>query len=271
MIARGLVTKIIGMIHTLPLPGSHLYNGANHNMNYIVSQACKEAEIYIAHGIDSIMIENMHDRPYLRGSKIGPETVSAMTRVCLAVRQVVGDSFPLGIQVLTAANMEAIAIASICSLQYIRCECFVFSHIGDEGLIDSCAGELLRYRRSIEAEGVKIYTDVKKKHSSHSLTADLNIDEVAKAAEFFLSDGVVVTGSATGLPTSVQEVDSVCKSVSIPVLVGSGVTRENYHNYKQASALIVGSDFKVGGVWYNRVDQERVKKFMECLKGLKTE
>lgn len=34
--------------------------------------------------------------------------------------------------------------------------------------------------------------------SSHAMTADLKIKDVAKAAEFFLSDGIIVTGSCTG-------------------------------------------------------------------------
>lgn len=49
-------------------------------------------------------------------------------------------------------------------LRYIRCEGYTFSHIGDEGWIDSCAGELLRYRKQIEAENVCVFTDIKKKH-----------------------------------------------------------------------------------------------------------
>ena len=49
-------------------------------------------------------------------------------------------------------------------LDFIRAESFVFSHIGDEGLFNSCAGELLRYRRYIGAEHIKIFTDIKKKH-----------------------------------------------------------------------------------------------------------
>ena len=48
---------------------------------------------------------------------------------------------------------------------FIRAEGFVFSHIGDEGWMDSCAGELLCYRKMIDAERVMVFTDVKKKHS----------------------------------------------------------------------------------------------------------
>ena len=55
---------------------------------------------------------------------------------------------------------------------FIRAEGFVYSHIGDEGWLDSCAGELLRYRRSIGAEEVGILTDIKKKHRYRDLSIE---------------------------------------------------------------------------------------------------
>ena len=39
------------------------------------------------------------------------------------------------------------AVALATSLQFIRAEGFVFSHVADEGLVTTaCAGDLLRYR-----------------------------------------------------------------------------------------------------------------------------
>jgi len=51
-------------------------------------------------------------------------------------------------------------------LQFIRAEGFVFAHAADEGIIESDAGSLLRYRKAIEADDVMILTDIKKKHRS---------------------------------------------------------------------------------------------------------
>ena len=56
------------------------------------------------------------------------------------------------------------AVAWCADACFIRAEGFVFSHIGDEGYTESCAGDLLRYRRMIGAEDVLIFTDIKKKH-----------------------------------------------------------------------------------------------------------
>jgi hypothetical protein len=71
---------------------------------------------------------------------------------------------PCGVQILAAANKEAIAVAQAAGLQFIRAEGYVFAHVADEGFMSSCAGELLRYRKQIGAEHVLVFTDVKKKH-----------------------------------------------------------------------------------------------------------
>lgn len=41
--------------------------------------------------------------------------------------------------------------------------------------------------------------------SAHMLTDDVHITQMAKDAEFFGSDGVIVTGKSTGLETSIEE------------------------------------------------------------------
>jgi len=59
---------------------------------------------------NGVIVENMHDVPWLRHQQLGPETVSAMAMVCSAVRQVQNE-FPVGIQVLSSGNRAALAIA----------------------------------------------------------------------------------------------------------------------------------------------------------------
>lgn len=54
----------------------------------------------------------------------------------------------------------------------------------------------------------------------------------------------------------------VSHSVRIPVLIGSGVTRDNLERYIDANGIIVGSHFKKGGHWANALDPEKVKRFM---------
>ena len=137
----------------------------------------------------------MHDVPYIQGSKMTPEIVSCLTRLTVEIRNIISKQMPLGIQVLACGNQQALAIAKATDCQFIRVEGFVFSHIGDEGFIDANAGTLLRYRKQIDAENVLIFTDLKKKHSSHAITQDVSLLETAQAAKFFLTDGIILTGN----------------------------------------------------------------------------
>ncbi|MFT5750306.1 MAG: membrane complex biogenesis BtpA family protein [Ancylomarina sp.] len=257
--------SIIGMIHVQALPGT-----PNHKMSLteISALAVKEAKQYDNANLDAIIIENMHDVPYLK-RQVGPEVTAAMTIVAKAIRDAV--SLPLGIQILAGANQEALAVARAADLDFIRAEGFVFGHVADEGYIDSCAGELMRYRKMIGADKVKVFTDIKKKHSSHAITSDVDIVETAHAAEFFLSDGVIITGSSTGKAADVRELDALKDSVSKPILIGSGITADNISKYWPfANAFIVGSHFKEDGYWMNPISDERLTVFMNQVKILRS-
>lgn len=59
---------------------------------------------------DAILLENMHDVPYLHTESVGPEISAAMAVVCAKVRQVFLHG-PVGIQVLSGANHTALAVA----------------------------------------------------------------------------------------------------------------------------------------------------------------
>ena len=136
---------------------------------------------------------------------------------------------------------------------------YVFAHVADEGMIESDAGVLLRYRQQIGAGHVKVFADMKKKHSSHAITADVSLADTAHAAEFALADGVIVTGTSTGRQTEPDDVHSVAAAVGIPTFVGSGVTPANIGQYPHADGFIIGSPVKRDGHWANAIDPHRVQ------------
>ena len=254
----GVQRALIGVVHLQALPGTP----ANRlTVDEIKSVAADEARTYHDAGFHGILIENTHDRPYLKAA-VGPEIVAAMSVVGAEVRNAV--PLPLGIQVLAGANTSAIAAAHACGASFVRVEGFVFAHIADEGLIEASAGPLLRYRRAIGAEQIRVFADIKKKHSAHSITADVDIVETAKAAEFFSVDGVIVSGIATGEPADPAEVTAVAHSVSVPTLVGSGITGTNINDFSDADALIVGSFIKKDGHWSNPIDLERTRTLVRA-------
>ena len=248
---------VIAMIHLGALPGTA---ASELSLVEIEKQALREAKIFRQAGVHGVMLENMHDTPYLCGS-VGPEIVASMAIIARAVKLAVG--LPCGVQVLAGANLEAMAVAHAAGLNFIRAEGFAFAHVADEGIIESSAAELLRYRRHIGADAVQVWTDVKKKHSSHAITADVDIGETAHAVEFMRGDAVIVTGSVTGDAPRASDVNAVKAGCHLPVYLGSGVTTENLRKfYRAADGFIIGSHFKTGGNWAGTVDAGRVRKFM---------
>jgi len=248
---------VIGMIHTDASPGTFNYKG---NINDIIEKALKEALIFEENGLAAVMIENMHDLPYINRN-VGHEVSTLMSIIAYEIKQ--KTDLKCGIQILAGANMQALAAANSAGIDFIRAESYVFSHIADEGIMHSDAGELRRYQKMIRAEDILIFTDIKKKHSSHVLTDDINILEFAKAAQFFLSDGVIITGSSTGEEANVNEAELIKTKIDIPVLIGSGVNEKNISTYFPfADAFIIGSCFKRDGYWANNIDPERLNNFM---------
>lgn len=249
---------VIGMIHLEALPGTP---ASRRTVREIESLALREAKIYREEGVHGILIENMHDTPYLRGA-VGPEVVAVMAIVASAIKK--STKLTCGVQVLAGANTEAMAIAHAAGLDFIRVEGFAFAHVADEGLIQASAAPLLRYRKQIGADHVQVWADVKKKHSSHAITADIGIGETAEAVEFMRGDAVIITGTVTGDPPGPADLRAVKKRCRLPIYLGSGVAAQNLAKYYAlADGFIVGSHFKVGGLWSNAVDVKRVASFMK--------
>ena len=62
-------------------------------------------------GIDGLIVENMNDTPYVKSKMLGPEVIAAMTATSSAVRSILPQEKPVGIQILAGANCEALAVA----------------------------------------------------------------------------------------------------------------------------------------------------------------
>jgi len=253
---------LIGMLHVGALPGTP---EARSSVDELTERAIAEALVYRDAGFNGLMLENMHDTPYLKGA-VGPEITAAMAVIARELQYEV--DLPLGIQVLAGANREALAAALAANARFIRAEGFVFGHVADEGWIDASAGALLRFRRQIGADHVRVFADIKKKHAAHAVTADVDLVETARAAEFFRADGVIVTGAATGRPADADEVDAVSHAIELPVLVGSGITPDNIGNFAAADGFIVGSSVKLEGRWSNALDRTRVEAMARAFERL---
>lgn len=254
---NGPKPALVGMVHLEALPGTP---NASASFTHIRRKAMAEAELLCDVGFDALIVENMGDTPYLRRT-VPAEIIAAMTTI---VTDVCRLGLPTGVQILAGANQAAIAVASAAGADFIRAESFVFGHLADEGWMDADAGELLRYRRAIKSE-VAVFCDIQKKHASHALSADIDLGDWIKAADFCGADGVIITGTSTGLPPTPVTTTSDVKSI-LPTLIGSGITPENVAAYSDlAQGVIVGSYLKTGGHWRGDVCRDRAGRMRRAV------
>ncbi len=249
------------MIAVQALPGAPRYNGSD---SAILGEALYDLDHYMAAGADVIVLENSHDLPYIK-SPLPSKSIALMTRIAREIRKRFDG--PIGLQMLEAANLTALEIAHAADLDFIRAEGYVFAHVGGAGLIEGCSGHVLRRRKELGCEHIKVFGDIKKKHCSHALTGDLDITDELKQAEFFLVDGVIVTGARTGESPDVNELKRVKKAAHVPVLIGSGMTPRNIARYlPHADGFIVGSCLRENGEFLGKLDPARLSAFVKAFR-----
>ena len=247
---------LIGMVHTLALPGTPLYDESA-GMKKIVSQALKEAKILEEAGFHALLYCNESDMPYQ--TKMEPEVVAAMTYVVTEVQNRVG--LPHGINMLLDP-LASLAIAHATGGRFIRC--FLSgTYVGDLGFYTPDSPALLRLRKNLNAGHIRIICNVT---AGFSVNLDVRpVEDVASAAVFIgLADAVCVNGPAAGREADTGLVSQVAGRVpETPVVVGTGVSALNIGKLARvADGFIVGTSLKEEGKTTNPVDPIRAREFI---------
>jgi membrane complex biogenesis BtpA family protein len=257
----GTDKALIGMIHCSPFPGAPRYRGAGVDAIYDV--AMRDAEALIEGGMHGLIIENHGDIPFSKPDDIGPETSAFMSVVTDRIGRATG--IPMGINVLANAPIPAFAIAMAGGAKFIRVNQWANAYVANEGFMEGRAAEAMRYRSALRAEYIKVFADSHVKHGAHAITADRTIEELTRDLAFFDADAVIATGQRTGNSATVEEIETIGAATHLPLLVGSGVTKDNIVEIlKRTNGVIVASSLKEGGVWWNPVELSRVKAFVEA-------
>lgn len=261
---------IIGMVHLRPLPGSPLYDPISMGMEQILRIARDEAKALEDAGVDGVQVENMWDIPYLPGRDIGPETVAALA---VGVHDVARSvSIPVGAECHMNGADLALAAAVAGNAKWIRVFEWCNAFISQSGYIDAIGGKVARMRRALGAMNIACLCDINVKHGSHYIIHDRSVREQAMDVEAQDGDAIIVTGFDTGLPPTVERIETCRGGIGLPVLLGSGLTRENVHELlSHADGAIVGSYFKEDGNWKNKIDPSRTSAFMREVESLRKE
>ena len=246
---------LVGTVHLPPLPGSARGGNAS-EIGMILDRARDDALRYAEGGFNAVIVENFGDVPFVK-DQVGPHVVAAMTLAVAAVREATG--LPTGVNVLRNDVLSAVSIAAMTGARFVRANVYAGAMLTDQGMIEGHPEEVQTLIKRLGAD-VEVWADVDVKHAVPLAPRPLG-EQAEDAVERGLASAVIVSGSGTGRPAAVADLQDI-RSVLPRVLlyVGSGATVETLPALcRIATGAIVGTAAKVDGAVTNPVDPDRVR------------
>jgi membrane complex biogenesis BtpA family protein len=255
----GTHKPIIAIVHLTPLPGSSAYD-ADRGMDGIVESVAADLAALQAGGVDCVMFGNEGDRPYVL--KATPESLAAMaTAIALLKHEI---RVPFGVNYLWDP-VATVGLGVATGAAFAR-EIFTGVYDSDMGLWQpDCAGAL-RLRRELGRLDMKLMFNINAEFAAP--LGERSIAARAKSVVFSsLADVVLVSGPMTGQAVDASNLKAAKGAVGdVPVFANTGVNKDNVADILAiGDGVVIGTHFKVDGNTWNKVDPERVKRFMEIV------
>ncbi len=249
---------LVGVVHLAPLPGAPRFGG---DVGIVLERAREDARGFAEGNLDAVIVENFGDAPFFAGT-VPPETVAAMA---LAIRAVHEEAprLAIGANVLRNDARTGLGLCAATGASFLRVNVHTGAMVTDQGIIEGAAAETLRERERLCPQ-VAILADVHVKHATP--LGDETVEEAAiETLGRGLADALVVSGTRTGSPPSLEELTRVRERVGpAPLLVGSGLDVTNARELLSvADGAIVGTSLKRDGLVTEPVDPARVRRLRE--------
>jgi membrane complex biogenesis BtpA family protein len=247
---------VIAMAHVGALPGTPRYD-ENGGVKDLIEKLRPDVDYLVQAGVNSIMFCNEDDRPYVL--KAGIEQICAMTRI---VTELAPDNLPFGADFLWDP-FAALAIANATGASFVR-EVFTGLYESDMGTWAPNAGEVLRFRKNIGAQNVRVFFNIVPEFAS-TLGTRTYAQQARSVVVSSLPDVILVSGGMAGEEPNISILEEVKEAVGdTPVFLNTGAKSETIASYlKVVDGVIVGSDLKLDGYTWNSVDPQRVERFIE--------
>ena len=256
----GVAKPVIAMCHLPALPGDPGYDSVG-GMKAVVAHARREIRELQEGGVDGILISNEFSLPYL--TKTETITAAAMARV---IGEVAGQiEVPFGVNVLWDAQ-ASIDVAVATGARFVR-EVFSGAYASDFGVWDTNVGATARHRTAVGGQDVRLLFNVVPEAAAYLSGRDLAALTTSTVFNC-RPDGLCVSGLTAGSQTDAAQLKVVkAHAGSVPVVANTGVNVDNIHEQLSvADAAIVGTAFKVDGIFENNVDRTRVAALMAAAK-----
>lgn len=241
----------IGMIHLPALPGYP----SHPRMDKVIEKALKDLKTLEVAGFDGALVENDNDQPHQIG--VNPTIKEAFKKIMIPI--IKEAKIPVGMEIIydMPATLE---VASKVGAKFVRFDVFVDNVETQWGKIPAQAKELTSLRKKLGAEDILFLTDIQVKHAK--MLDNKSLKQSAIEAINYESDALIVTGTWTGKAPTTQDCKNVKKvSKNIPVLIGSGLDKENITSLLTLTdGAIVGTSIKTGNYIDPRKAKELIKK-----------
>lgn len=154
--------SIIGMIHTLALPGTMDYCG---DMTKVIDRALADLHAMQNAGVDAVIVENFCDHP--AGTKLEPEQMAALTAVATVVAR--EATIPVGIDAAFCDPMASLAIAVAVGATFIRVPVFVDTVVTSDGIVKPrCQRAAALPQAAPARRNIALLCDIQTKHTVHA-------------------------------------------------------------------------------------------------------
>ena len=252
--------KIVGVVHLKALPGSPFYQN---NISEIYKSALEDSVNLENGGVDSIIVENFGDVPFVKNS-ISKLTLAHFTNIAKEIKDSI--DIDIGINVLRNDGESALSIADSIKASFVRINILSGTMYTDQGTIQGEANKLIKLNNSLSST-IEIYADVFVKHAVPPVgyTIENQTEELLLRAG---ANKIIITGDGTGKEINFEQLEKVRAIVPKGQLaIGSGVNESNIEKYKDiADILIIGTGFKVNNDVTKPVDVKSVEKLIKMIK-----
>lgn len=244
---------LIGMIHLPPLLSIKGFS----SMEEIIKKALADLDKLERAGFDAVLVENDNDQPHTEfANEAQIASLSIIAReVCKKAK------IPVGVQMMLNDWKSSFAIAKATGAVFTRLDVFVDDVTCQWCEIHPNPKEIMAYKNNMYPE-LLVLTDIQVKYKT--MIKPRLLTSSAKLAIDKGSDGLIITGEATGVETPLLRIKEVRKKFrKFPIFVGAGVSEFNIKEQLSfANGAIVGSSIKTG----NNIDLEKAKKLASILR-----
>jgi membrane complex biogenesis BtpA family protein len=248
---------IIGMVHMLALPGAPGFEG---DLDEVITRAVADAVTLSEGGVDALLVENFHDYPFYPAT-VEPETVASAAVVAREVSR--ATSLPLGVNILRNSWKASLGIAAAVGAQFIRLNILTDAAVTDQGIINSEAHLVARYKRHIGADHILTLADLLTKHAEPIVDRPVPViaaDMLKRGG----ADAIILAGDDSSMPPSKDRLQQIKQAIpDAPVILGSGMTVAQAASYAEvADGAVFGYGSKLGADMDLPVDRGLTEEFV---------